>query len=145
MAGGAACYFNGLVYPDDGTAYALGSAWTQFLRNSNDSASVSPSSTATMAMDIPTVGSTPPPMSPGVMTRAEGWNYSTATGTGLATLSGGYQIPNPTATGPYTLPTPSAPFVASANKTMAGNGQVSRLADTLVVILLLVTIIVIAY
>lgn len=54
MAGGAACYYDGLVYPDDGNTYALPPGWTQFLHNAtNGSLTTTTSTTSTISMNLP--------------------------------------------------------------------------------------------
>ncbi|KAL8631073.1 hypothetical protein Q9189_003184 [Teloschistes chrysophthalmus] len=53
MAGGAACYYDGLVYPDDGNTYALPPGWTQFLHNAtNGSSTTTTSTTSTISMNL---------------------------------------------------------------------------------------------
>ncbi|KAL8730984.1 MAG: hypothetical protein Q9181_004466 [Wetmoreana brouardii] len=121
MAGGAACYYNGLVYPDDSNPYALPSAWTQFLHNMTNGSSATTSAASTMSMNFPIVPGPVMPTATAVSTGmpsfapgSGGYNISIVTAPGLATLTGAFTHPKPTTTGAYKPPVPSVPFIGGA-------------------------------
>ncbi|CAL8575625.1 hypothetical protein XPA_001538 [Xanthoria parietina] len=130
LNGVVACYYNGFVYPDAGNPFRLPAAFAQYLHNTNAS-STNSSTTSTMSTvplsptssgmltaaalnlhsgsgpAMPTPRPTGVPLSPG---SAGYYNLTTVTGPGLATLTGGFSRPRPSA----------PPFISGASKLAIG-------------------------
>ncbi|KAL8751676.1 MAG: hypothetical protein Q9199_006251 [Rusavskia elegans] len=129
LNGVVACYYNGFVYPDAGNPFRLPAAFSQYLHDTNAS-STNTSTTSTMSMvrlwpiissmltaaDLnfqsgsrpatPTPRPTGVPLAPG---SGGYYNATTVAGTALATLTGGFSLPRPT-----------APFVNAASRLALG-------------------------
>ncbi|KAL8993449.1 MAG: hypothetical protein Q9169_006336 [Polycauliona sp. 2 TL-2023] len=101
LNGVVACSYNGFVYPDGGNPYQLPAAFAQYLQGTNAS-STNTSTTPTMSMNLPSgpgfVMPTPKPTSVPLAPGSGGfYNVTTVTGSGLASLTGHFPIPRPTA------------------------------------------------
>ncbi|KAI4260574.1 MAG: hypothetical protein L6R42_003999 [Xanthoria sp. 1 TBL-2021] len=110
LNGVVACYYNGFVYPDAGNPFRLPAAFSQYLHDTNAS-STNTSTTSTMSMSgsrpaTPTPRPTGVPLAPG---SGGYYNATTLAGTALATLTGGFSLPRPT-----------APFVNAASRLALG-------------------------
>ncbi|KAI4110345.1 MAG: hypothetical protein LQ339_001512 [Xanthoria mediterranea] len=130
LNGVVACYYNGFVYPDDGNPFRLPAAFAQYLHDTN--ASSTNSSAASTMSTVPLwptssgmltvaglnlhAGSGPAMATPrptgGPLAPGSGgyYNLTTVTGSGLATLTGGFSIPRPSA----------PPFISGASKLAIG-------------------------
>ncbi|CAO1597773.1 hypothetical protein XANCAGTX0491_001570 [Xanthoria calcicola] len=112
LNGVVACYYNGFVYPDAGNPFRLPAAFAQYLHDTNAS-STNSSTTSTMSLNLHSGPAMPTPRPTGVpLAPGSGgyYNLTTVTGSGLATLTGGFSRPRPSA----------PPFISGAPRLAIG-------------------------